>query len=366
MRELLFSGTAAFYQHDILFKEKLNTTCVHPTTGVKHNITISYRRNELVPESVENRLLDSPEYADWTAKTQLLETLYIPKLANTALWPTVTGFEFTTKQDGSIEWNIFEDESEAIKWMSLAEIPDDIPRVKACDITDEETLSGRVCHVILNGTRYALKQHSDSGQNDIFTKEVEVLLALRNVPHIIQLSAVVIDEGLDGKEYVRGILLPLYEKGDLRRVLREDAITEVSRKRRWAAQIAHATMLIQSAGFMHGDLRCQNVVIDGFDNAAVIDIIDGRGWSEGWSSIQWDGRADPRRDIYGLGVVIWEIMHDGEEPVGKNIVSSMNQNISDDLKVLISECVSQNAAERPSLAEVHLRLGGSECCGCAS
>jgi tRNA A-37 threonylcarbamoyl transferase component Bud32 len=367
MRAPSFSGYSTFYHDGSIVKQKLKTTYVHPSTHMKYKITVSYKHNDFVPSAIENQLLHSPEYADWDTKKPALAALYSPVLrrATDPLWPTVSGLELFTTEQGNLQWRMFEDVDEVIQPIPVVEIPQEIMRVNAADIMDEDNLMGNVYRIELNGTTYAMKAHESAIQNDLFPTEVKALLKLRNVRHIVQLAGVIVEESpIDGKAYVRAILLRYCEKGDLKNLL-EDANppVDLSRKYRWAAQIAHGIMEIHAAGLMHGDLKCSNVVIDHSDNAFLIDVANGEGFTEGWSSI-WDERKDPRRDIYSLGVAIWELIRDGADPIGEVLPLPLSQDASDDIKCIIGECVVDNVRQRPSLADVHAALGGYQRCGC--
>jgi serine/threonine protein kinase len=119
-------------------------------------------------------------------------------------------------------------------------------------------------------------------------------------------------------------------------------------------------------GVIHGDLRCENVVVDENDNALIIDISDGWGYMVGWNAVL-DDREDPRRDIYSIGVTIWELIHDGEDPPGISIALPIDwrgKQFGDNIEQLVEECVVEFADKRPSLAKVIETLGGSVMCGC--
>ena len=70
---------------------------------------------------------------------------------------------------------------------------------------------------------------------------------------------------------------------------------------------------------------------------------------------------DPRTDIYSFGVTLWEMIHNGADPVGEPIPMSVNGDASDIIKRLLHQCVVKDAAERPSAAALHLELAT---CGC--
>ena len=127
-----------------------------------------------------------------------------------------------------------------------------------------------------------MKAHESAIQNDDFRTELNALIQLGTVPHVAPLLAIVVEKSkMDNTFYVCGILLKYYIKGDLKTLLQSEPPVEMKRKWKWAAQIAHGLMGIHDAGILHGDLRCDNVVVDESDDAHVIDIINGHGYTEG-------------------------------------------------------------------------------------
>ena len=360
----LFSGNATYYRHDIAVKEKLKTVWVNPVSCQQHKITINYRRNDDIPTAIENQLLQSPEYQDWETKRVVLIQMVSTELGRLecALWPTVTGLEFRTHEDGTVRWTQFEDIDEIVRRMKITDIPPHFPRIDASDVSHVGDLVATVSVVSYRGDLFALKAHDYPSQNDEFPMEVNTLVQLSNVPHVAQLLGVVVDDSLsDLQPCVKGILLPFCEKGDLKTLLRNAMPpAEASRKDRWAAQVAHAIMTIHKMGLMHGDLKCGNVVVDKFDDAFLIDITNGDGFTEGWTPIE-DNRMDPRTDIYSFGVTLWEMIHNGADPIGEPIPMSVDGDASETLKCLVRECVLKEAAERPSSAQLHTVLIN---CGC--
>lgn len=367
MKTPLFSGHSASYHNGTIVREKLKTIYVHPSTNAEYKLTVSYRYNDSVPDAIENHLLHSPEYANWREKTKKLVELYSPFLQRTTdpLWPTVTGLEIFTKEHGKIQWAMFEDIDEIVEWIPASEIPLEIMRVDAFDIVDEEYLMGYVYRIDLKGRAYVMKAHESPSQNELYPTEVKAMLKFRNAPHVVQLAGVVVEESQrDRKEYVRAILLPYCEKGDLKTLLQNtDPPVSLSQKTLWATQIAHGIMGIYQAGLMHGDLKCSNVVIDRYENAFFIDIINGEGSTEGWCSI-WDERKDSRREVYGLGVTVWELIHDGADPTDQVLPLLVRQDASEDIKSLIARCVVDEADQWMSLADAYTMLGGCHVCGC--
>jgi len=360
----LFSGVATYYHYDNIVKEKLKTTWINPVTRQSCKITVSYKHNYNVPTAIENKLLHSPEYATLDAKRATLTPMYLAELTlpSSLVWPTVTGLELSTGADGTVQWKHFEDEEEIVRRIKVTDIPPQIPRFDISEISYVRDLVATVSVVSCKGILFALKAHELASQNDGFPVEVKSLIQLGTVPHIAQLMGVVTElSPFDSELYVQGILLPYCQKGDLKTLLENsEPPIEPWRKDKWAAQIAHALMAIHEAGLMHGDLKGRNVVVDESDNAFIIDVTNGEEFTEGWTPIG-DHRMDPRSDIYSFGVTLWEMIHNGADPVGVSIPMSVNGDASDTIKRLVHQCVVTDAGERPSAAALHLEL---VTCGC--
>jgi hypothetical protein len=111
---------------------------------------------------------------------------------------------------------------------------------------------------------------------------------------------------------------------------------------------------------MHGDLRCATMVIDDSDDAYIIDIVDSHGGMEGWTSI-FDATTDPRRDIYGFGVTLWEMARDGQVPL--HPLESLD---NADINGLVGDCVVDGACKRINMDLAFDVLGGESKCGCRS
>ena len=69
---------------------------------------------------------------------------------------------------------------------------------------------------------------------------------------------------------------------------------------------------------------------------------------------------DPRQDIYTL----WEIMHDGSDPVAAQMPLPVRKDVNAVMKQLIWGCVVEDPARRPSLADVYATLCRHVICGC--
>jgi serine/threonine protein kinase len=171
----------------------------------------------------------------------------------------------------------------------------------------------------------------------------------------------------ENTSYVDGILLQYCSKGSIKRLLqRSEPPISSARKRRWAAQIAHGISNIHKAGLLHGDLRCENVVVDENDDAYVADLTNGTTVMLGWHA-ELDDLDDPRRDVYGLGVTIWELIHDGdsaryrEKPLH---IDERGQEYKKEFTSLVEESVVEIADKRISLDKMMQVLGCYDACGC--
>jgi serine/threonine protein kinase len=137
-------------------------------------------------------------------------------------------------------------------------------------------------------------------------------------------------------------------------------------KERWAAQIAHGIASIHHAGVVHGDLGCQNIMVDEDNDILIIDISNGFACRDGYYPIS-DRWCNPSCDVYSLGVVIWELIHDAEELPGIGCelpIDSRGEKYSKSFVSLIEDCHVEFADKRASLSSVIDRLGGSDKCGC--
>ena len=355
----------------LTISQKLVTWYTNPITNARHQISVSYQFNETNASAIENELLRSPEYDLMTDKKNILEPLYTKELASNLhkLWPTITGLEVHTNNNGDLQWRYFEDKEEALVLIPVGDIPEHIPRIDTSELKNVAKLDvGPIYTVWYRDQMYIVKVLQEACQNKVFRAEVEARIKIGKAPHIVGMVGVVtVKSPIDSQLYVQGILLEYCVKGALKCLLkRSDPPVQRHLKERWAAQIAHGISIIHEAGVIHGDLRCENIVVDKDNNARIIDITDGWAYMVGWNAVPEEGR-DPRRDIYSVGVTIWEIFHDGENPPSGSMALSMDQrglDIGDTTKCVVEDCVAKKASERPPLMKVMEMLGCYNTCGC--
>jgi hypothetical protein len=228
----------------LFVSEKLCTWYADPATGRKYKVTVGYKFNEKILEAAENRLLRSPEYEEWEEKKKVLIQLFSQELASGShqMFPTVTALEFHTTDDGQLQWRVFEDTNEVIALVSADEIPKCVPRIEVSELTELEELTGVCIYTAkYNGVMCVVKIHEDPDQNDTFPAELKARTRLANAPHISRLIGIVIqDSPADGKSYVQAMVLEYGAKGAIKHLLScSEPPVEPTRKKRWAAQIAH-------------------------------------------------------------------------------------------------------------------------------
>lgn len=107
----------------------------------------------------------------------------------------------------------------------------------------------------------------------------------------------------------------------------------------WAYQTTRAIVDMHALDIVHGDIECNNIVVKDDDNVAIIDLGEGRrteGWY--WSSDEEESVEDyspkPYSDIYGLGVVLWQLT-DSSKPVhGEVSVVKVSSQVSQSIVLL--------------------------------
>jgi hypothetical protein len=353
--------------------KKFSTTYIDPVTGEGNRISVSYEYNERFADAFENELLRSPIYDDFLYKVNVLNEFINKELKSYSfiMSPIVTGLRFVTvTADGKIQWENYEDPESKLNFVPTAQVPHHIPRIEFKDLTEitDKPVDGALFAAKYLGVKYIVKAHVGLFQEVDFPQELEARIKIGNAPHICPFLGIVIqDSPVDGKSYVQGMLLEDAKRGSLRKVLRcSNPPIEPSIKERWAAQIAHGLAAIHRAGVMHGDLKSENVVVDDNDDVLIIDITNDTAWSPGWNA-SLDRLRDPRKDVYSLGVTIWELIHDGEDLPGiacELPIDWREQNHDKSFVSLVDDCHVEFADKRLSLTGVIDRLGGSNNCGC--
>jgi hypothetical protein len=337
-----------------------------------HLVKIGYEYNENAPDCIENQLLRSFQYTDSQKKTEYLasQLLHIlPSIPN--LYSTATGIKIYTEHNGVVGHDVFEDTSDIPTLVDVQSLPAHLRRIKADEISNHEPLTWCVSKVKYQNHTCVLKQHVTPGQNHTFQAELDVYTcSTLQSPHIARFLGCTSNEN----SRVTGIVLEFYEGGNLKYLLRKArAGYQDDILFKWAAQIAHALVALHQSGFTHGDLRCENIVIDREGNIKVIDIVRGWGYMDGWAPVsEKDNLSDPKWDIYSLGVTLWEMAHGGQDPPSEIVLQLEQPTCSsyfwEKTAGIVKKCLITDPEHRPSAMEIltELRVGLMKSCGCGN
>jgi len=182
------------------------------------------------------------------------------------------------------------------------------------------------------------------------------------------------DLGRDGSTYF--ITMEYVPGEDLKSLIHRIGALPIGKAVVLARQVCAGLEEAHRVGVVHRDLKLQNIMIDRDGNARIMDFgiarsIKGKGTTgagvligtpEYMSPEQVEGReAGPRSDIYGLGVVLFEMLtgrlpFEGETPLAVAVKQkteappdprSLNPQVPDGLARLVLRCLAKAPDERP-------------------
>ena len=236
---------------------------------------------------------------------------------------TVTNLKLeTTPEDGQLHVHVREDANEIIHYPSK----DLFRHVRATKFRESEVefishLSGFVYKVRTEEKILIKKEIPGPDTVDEFLYEVNALNSLLGSRHVVQLEGLVTDEA---ESVVKGLLISYASEGAMvDMIFDEGHHLEWHRREKWAMQIVEGLSNIHEAGFVQGDFTLSNIVIDGNDDAAIIDI-NRRGCPVGWEPPELGLLIDSgqrigmcigvKTDLYQLGMVLWALAECVDEP----------------------------------------------------
>ena len=285
-------------------------------------VTVSVDYSKKPPDSLEADLKTLPFQRDKSA--HIYEAIH-KSLASVQFYDTVTNLKLETS-DGRLHVHVTEDVNEIIKYPPISAISHlNLPQpltVLERDLHFQAHLSGFVYRVSFQGQSYIKKEIPGPDMIDEFLYEVNALWNLKDSRHVIDFCAIVLDEQ---QQFIKGLLISYAECGTLVDVIYDnrDPPLPWEKRDKWAKQIVAGLADIHEHGFVQGDFTLSNIVIDGNDNAQIIDI-NRRGCPVGWEPPEFQGLIESsqrismyigtKSDLYQLGMVLWGLAALDDEP----------------------------------------------------
>ncbi|KAL4789216.1 hypothetical protein BDV19DRAFT_374446 [Aspergillus venezuelensis] len=322
-------------------------------------VTISCDYRDAEPESLEQDLKELRYQRDKCAR--IYESIR-ESLPDIQFYDTVTNLKLETR-DGRLHVHVTEDVNEIIPYppiSSIGHLPEAqlIPERR---LNFEAHLSGFVYNVKLDGRSFIKKEIPGPDTVDEFLYEINALHALQGTPNVIQVEGVVVD---DRQEVVKGLLISFAEKGALVDILYECRGTiSWERRERWAKQIVHGLCEIHEAGYVQGDFTLSNIVVDGNDDAKIIDI-NRRGCPVGWEPPEIAAKIESNQrismyigvktDLFQLGMTLWALAMEEDEPERQRRPFTIHEDlpIPDYYRRLVAICLSPIPRRRLSAKEL--------------
>ncbi|KAK1139641.1 hypothetical protein N8T08_000578 [Aspergillus melleus] len=322
-------------------------------------VTISCDYRGAPPDSLEQDLKELRYQRDKCAR--IYESIR-ESLPDIQFYDTVTNLKLETR-DGRLHVHVTEDVNEIIPYppaSCIGHLPEArlVPEQR---LHFEAHLSGFVYNVRLDGRSFIKKEIPGPDTVDEFLYEINALHALQGTPNVVQVEGIVVDEY---EEMVKGLLISFAEKGALVDILYENrGLIAWERRERWARQIVQGLCEIHEAGYVQGDFTLSNIVVDGNDDAKIIDI-NRRGCPVGWEPPEIAAKIESNQrismyigvktDLYQLGMTLWALAMEEDEPERqpRPLILDEDRNIPDYYRRVVSICLSPTPRHRLSAKEL--------------
>ena len=298
-------------------REKFFVTYAETPTHWRR-VTISLDYRDAPKGSLEEELQKTRFQRDKSAR--IYEAIR-ESLPDIQFYDTVTNLKLQTENE-RLHVHVVEDLSEIISYPPVRAISHlNCRRVREEELVFDSHLSGFVYKVRVAGQVFIKKEIPGPDTVDEFLYEINALHQLSGSHSVIQFGGVVLD---NKGEFVKGLLISFAEQGALIDVI-YDGEGQISwnRRERWSKQIVQGLSEIHEAGFVQGDFTLSNIVIDGEDNAKIIDI-NRRGCPVGWEPpevaalIESNQRISMyigvKSDLFQLGMVLFALATQQDEP----------------------------------------------------
>ncbi len=335
-------------------REKFFITYAEPPNRWRR-VTVSCDYRESPPDSLES---DLQELSFQREKSARIYESIRESLPDIQFYETVTNLKLKT-EDGRLHVHVTEDVNEIVPFPSVSTVRHlGCEQIRESDLNFDSHLSGFVYKVKIESQLVIKKEIPGPDTVDEFLYEINALHALSGSRGVIGFRGVVVD---DLKEIVKGLLISFAEQGAL-----VDLIYDMKgqlpwkSRERWAKQIVHGLAEIHEAGFVQGDFTLSNIVIDGQDNAKIIDI-NRRGCPVGWEPPEMTKLIETgqrismyigvKSDLYQLGMVLWALAQEEDEPERQErplSLTAMPDDIPHYYREVVALCLKPQPQQRPS------------------
>lgn len=331
-------------------------------------VTVSCDYRDAPQDSLERDLQSLQYQRDKSAR--IYESIR-SSLSDIQFYESVTNLKLETKDD-RLHVHVTEDTNEIIPYPGVHAVQHlNCPRYTESELHFESHMSGFVYKVKVHEQIWIKKEIPGPDSVDEFLYEINALNELVGSRNVIQFKGLVVDES---RSIVKGLLIDFAEQGALVDILYDNkGKIPWSKRERWAKQIVEGLSEIHEAGFVQGDFTLSNIVIDENGEAKIIDI-NRRGCPVGWEPPEISALVESgqrvamyigvKSDLYQLGMVLWALAKDEDEPERKQLVW---ENVSDDIPLrfieLVDQCLNKEKRNRPAAKDLLLQfsdLGGKD------
>ncbi|KAJ5702927.1 hypothetical protein N7488_010475 [Penicillium malachiteum] len=322
-------------------------------------VTISCDYRAAPPDSLEQDLRELRYQRDKCARIYESIRESLPEIQ---FYDTVTNLKVETR-DGRLHVHVTEDVNETIPYPPISSIGHlrGAQCVPENFLHFENHLSGFVYKVRLGGHEYIKKEIPGPDTVDEFLYEINALHALTGAPNVIRVEAIVVD---DRQEVVKGLLINYAAQGALVDLLYDQrGRIPFARRERWAKQIVQGLCEIHESGYVQGDFTLSNIVVDGDDNAHIIDI-NRRGCPVGWEPPEIAAKIESNQrismyigvktDLYQLGMTLWALAMEEDEPERqpRPLLFGNDVDIPDYYRRVVDICLSPTPRHRLSAKDL--------------
>ena len=318
--------------------------------NLRRRLTISCDYRNAQDGSLEKELSQLRFQRDKSAK--IYETIR-DSLNDIHFYDTITNLRLETIE-GRLHVHVTEDVNEVIAYppvLAIAHLRCD--KFRESELEFDSHLSGFVYKVAVGGRLMIKKEIPGPDTVDEFLYEINALYALADSDHVIQFGGCVVD---DQRQKVKGLLISYAPRGALIDILyNQRGRLPWPVREKWARQIVAGLAEIHEAGYVQGDFTLSNIVVDERDDVKIIDI-NRRGCPVGWEppeitamvrGLQRIGMyIGVKSDIFQLGMVLWGMAHERDEPEQTERPLTMDQ-APDDVPAYFREIVEACLCDRP-------------------